>query len=77
MANNPKNIIPQTGVSLGAALSKPWARRVQLYERVPANKSRADWAQGVERSDGRAMLNRCGDRRVSMGWAGMEAGDGM
>ena len=26
----PKNIIPQTGVSLGAARSRPWARRMQL-----------------------------------------------
>ena len=26
----PKIVIPQTGVSLGAARSRPWARRMQL-----------------------------------------------
>ena len=33
--------------------------------------------QGVERGDGRAILNRCGDRRGRMAWAAMGAGDGM
>ena len=45
-------------------------------EQVPANKSRGDWAPGVERGDGRAILNRCGDRRGRVGWAAMGAGDG-
>ena len=52
-------------------------RAVCCCERVPANKSRGDWAQGVKRSDGRAVLNRCGDRRGRMGWAAMGAGVGM
>ena len=45
-------------------------------EQVPANKNRGDWAQVVERGDGRAILNRCGDRRDRVGWAAMGAGDG-
>ena len=46
-------------------------------ERVPANKSRGDWAQGVKRVDGPAILNCCGDRRGRVGWAAMGAGDEM
>ena len=52
-------------------------RAVCSCERVPANKSKGDWAQGVERSDERAILNRCGDRRGRVGWAAMGAGVGM
>ena len=76
MANNRKNILPQTGVSLGAARSRPWAA-VCSCEREPANKRRGEWAQGVKRSDGRAILNRCGDRPGRVGWAAMGAGVGM
>ena len=46
-------------------------------EQVPAYKSRGDRAQGVKRSDGRVILNRCGDRRGRVGWAAMGAADGM
>ena len=46
-------------------------------EEVPANKIRADWAQGLKRGDGRAILNRCDDRRGRVGWAAMRTGVGM
>ena len=72
-----KIVIPQTGVSLGAARSRPRGRAGCSCERVPANKSRGDWEQGVNLGNGRAILNRCDDRRGRVGWAAMGAGDGM
>ena len=51
----PNNIIPQTEMSLCPAWSRPWARRMKLYDRLPANKIRGNWEQEVERSDRRAI----------------------
>ena len=42
-----------------------------------SKQSRSDWAQGVKRVDGRAILNCCGDGLGRVGWAAMGAGDDM
>ena len=72
----PKNIYRRQGC-LWVPFGRDRGRAGCGYERVAANKIRGDWAQGGKRGDGRAILNRCGDKRGRVGWAAMGAGDGM
>ena len=61
MAINPKINYRRQGC-LWVPPGRDRGRAVRSCAREPANKSRGDWAQGVERSgDGRARLNRGDD----------------